>query len=369
MRNMLKLTVCLLLVVSLFCVTEITCFADAMAFEISDCTDDKRNEMNLVDSNMVSKDIAVTEYGYLFKNDDMEIVFPKNNSRKVVLKSEGNVDIVKSLPISDDFSSTITDTGSVYYCSGKEGYSIVAEAVIRTNEFSTIESLQTRIIVNDVLSQKEYCFEYDLPQGYRLVRDRDYRCGMDEAYVNCNSVFILDAAGNIISVIDPSYALDANGDKINTHYRIEGNSLIQVIEFDSTSAFPIVAYSSDHPNKYTEMRFTKSQAIVMRNSYTGTPLASFISNGASVCTMVSGYLASSFNYAMLSSLLGGLGGVWTLISFAGSLYNFVNYSTWNSIVNGFNGKTYAVIRHTWHYHPGQGTYYPTGHLSCTYSNS
>ncbi len=186
-------------------------------------------------------------------------------------------------------------------------------------DFQTIESLQTGILVNDCSAQREYCYAYDLPQGYRLILDRDYAWDMDEFYVNCDAVFIVDASGEIISVIAPAYAVDANGDPINTNYRIEGDSLIQVIDFDSASAFPIIAYSSDHPNKYTEMRFTKSQATVMRNSYTGTPLASFISNGASVCAMVSGYLAGSFNYAMLSSILGGLGSVWTLVSFAGHL--------------------------------------------------
>ncbi|AUG81925.1 hypothetical protein CFP65_7341 [Kitasatospora sp. MMS16-BH015] len=42
-------------------------------------------------------------------------------------------------------------------------------------------------------------------------------------------------------VIDAPWARDANGKAVPTSYRVEGNKLVQVVEFDAGTAFPVVA--------------------------------------------------------------------------------------------------------------------------------
>lgn len=45
----------------------------------------------------------------------------------------------------------------------------------------------------------------------------------------------------VMGVIAPAWAKDANGNSVNTSYIINGNTLTQSVEFDENSAFPIVA--------------------------------------------------------------------------------------------------------------------------------
>ncbi|WP_257131989.1 hypothetical protein [Bacillus toyonensis] len=39
----------------------------------------------------------------------------------------------------------------------------------------------------------------------------------------------------------PAWAKDANGNPVSTHYKVEGNKLIQVVDFDENTAFPVIA--------------------------------------------------------------------------------------------------------------------------------
>ncbi|XRG78987.1 hypothetical protein V5E38_01290 [Rossellomorea sp. GAMAL-10_SWC] len=47
---------------------------------------------------------------------------------------------------------------------------------------------------------------------------------------------------NIIqSVFSPAWAKDANGNSVPTKYTVDGNTLIQTVEFNENSVFPIIA--------------------------------------------------------------------------------------------------------------------------------
>ncbi|HHQ2480884.1 TPA: hypothetical protein ACSPJ7_005266 [Bacillus cereus] len=45
----------------------------------------------------------------------------------------------------------------------------------------------------------------------------------------------------IQSVFAPAWAKDADGKPISTHYKVEGNDLIQIIDSDENKAFPVIA--------------------------------------------------------------------------------------------------------------------------------
>jgi hypothetical protein len=44
-----------------------------------------------------------------------------------------------------------------------------------------------------------------------------------------------------VGVVDDAWALDADGQPVDTEYRIEGDTLVQVISPDADTAFPVVA--------------------------------------------------------------------------------------------------------------------------------
>jgi len=52
---------------------------------------------------------------------------------------------------------------------------------------------------------------------------------------------LLDAADRVITGFEAPWAKDANGAAVTTRYRLEGNTLVQVVDFDQNTAFPVLA--------------------------------------------------------------------------------------------------------------------------------
>lgn len=54
-------------------------------------------------------------------------------------------------------------------------------------------------------------------------------------------VSVSDLEGNLIASVDAPWAVDAGGTSLETSYRVEGSTLIQDVQTDSGTAFPVVA--------------------------------------------------------------------------------------------------------------------------------
>lgn len=74
-----------------------------------------------------------------------------------------------------------------------------------------------------------YSFPFDLPTGAALALQSD------------GSVEIVGADGATRGVVAPPWARDARGEEVPTAYAVDGNTLVQTVDFDATAAFPIVA--------------------------------------------------------------------------------------------------------------------------------
>lgn len=91
-------------------------------------------------------------------------------------------------------------------------------------------SLQIATILESKRAPERYAYEIDVPEGSSLVPMED-------------SVVIKDAAGNFEGIFIPPWAKDSAGKKIPTHYEVEGNTLVQVVDHKSMAnvSYPIVA--------------------------------------------------------------------------------------------------------------------------------
>lgn len=73
-----------------------------------------------------------------------------------------------------------------------------------------------------------------------------------------------------VGVVDAAWALDANGNPVATEYRIDGDSVVQVVAPDTGTAFPIVA---DPKISWAWWGFTvyynKADTITMASGYAG----------------------------------------------------------------------------------------------------
>jgi hypothetical protein len=141
----------------------------------------------------------------------------------------GNVVVVESaqssvsvtLPVSANAEKTL-DQG-VVVLSGNESSSIVPVKLADG-------SVAIHSVLNDANAPKTYRYTFDTNEGTTLVPDED-----------SGAVIAVNADGGADFFVAPPWATDANGDPVPTRYTVEGNALIQHIDFDASTAFPVVA--------------------------------------------------------------------------------------------------------------------------------
>lgn len=76
---------------------------------------------------------------------------------------------------------------------------------------------------------RTYSFPFDLAQGSYLALQDD------------GTVEVVDKGGSTRGVIERPWAKDATGAAVSTTYAVEGNVLVQTVNFDSSTPFPVVA--------------------------------------------------------------------------------------------------------------------------------
>ncbi len=183
---------------------------------------------------------------YVATNEYDSIRIPKDGSQAVLSISEGGdannekAEIVgMNLPdIVQESDAKMSDTGTVVYNTDKDAF-VAVQAIEENILGEEFQAMRAMVAITDATAPKEYEFKFDLPEGYYLVSDYDIDNEYDQ--YDCGAVFIANSEGQLSSTIEPAWAVDSNGKPVNTKYIIKGNTLIQKVEFDENSVFPIVA--------------------------------------------------------------------------------------------------------------------------------
>lgn len=97
------------------------------------------------------------------------------------------------------------------------------------SSYETEVGVQTVIQIESSDAPREYRFPLSLPVGGEAVLFDD------------GSVALTDESGTAVGGFRAPWAIGANGNAIPTSFRVEGDELIQTIEFDSSPAFPVIA--------------------------------------------------------------------------------------------------------------------------------
>lgn len=188
----------------------------------------------------IVQDVRDTDKGYAIDDGDIKIVVPSEGDGEVELTSD---DGVISMEFPGDFSGMeggLTDNGTVVYCSDQENMALAVQGVQETEEDVSLFGFRSLITINSADAANEYEFKFNLPEGYQLIPGNGGVC-----IVNNNSMIYDEEAGNTVpetvGVIEPAWAKDALGNEISTEYCINDSTIVQKIEFDENSAFPIVA--------------------------------------------------------------------------------------------------------------------------------
>ncbi len=97
------------------------------------------------------------------------------------------------------------------------------------SSYATPSGIQTVISITSAESAKEYRFSLGLPSGAHAT------------VVGDGSVSLLTEDGSKIGEFRAPWALDANGEAVATSFSVEGNDLVQTVNFTPNTAFPVVA--------------------------------------------------------------------------------------------------------------------------------
>jgi hypothetical protein len=93
-----------------------------------------------------------------------------------------------------------------------------------------------KVLIPSANAPHGYRFAAAVPDGGRLrpVETTGNRSRLT------GDILVEDAAGSPIGAFDSASALDAAGKPVPTSYRIEGTTLVQTVEFNRSTAFPVV---------------------------------------------------------------------------------------------------------------------------------
>lgn len=273
----------------------------------------------------INTNLGLTESAYEAEGEDVNISIPVDGEKPVITAMPDNERIAMNLPKEvSGKEGIVTRDGTVVYNSSEAYMAISVQALQEEKDGIAFDSVRTLITIENMRAPREYSFIFDLPENYSLVKDYDYADDYDE--YDCGQVFVVNDKNETICTIDPAWAKDANGVDLESYYKIDGNTLTQVVCFNEKTVFPVVADPTSHPNKTSNYYYSKAGIKKLRDKYTELDYATFY-NGIITCAS---YYVQPF------------AGVCSTFVFLNQLYSGFKYASWNSVYINFK-KNYAKV--------------------------
>jgi hypothetical protein len=131
----------------------------------------------------------------------------------------GEVEV--ELPVVAGVADGVVDeSGAVVFESDTSPVSLAAQA---TDD----GGLQVLVVIDDATAPTEYRFDMTVPDGAVLRSTGD------------GGAEVVGSDGALVSAVAPPWAVDATGVSVSTSYRIEGSTLVQVVDH-AGSTYPVV---------------------------------------------------------------------------------------------------------------------------------
>lgn len=143
-------------------------------------------------------------------------------NKDIKLKTKnGNLKI--SLPIDNNGSGSLSASSTLVFKGQSKSFADVA-----VQAFS--DSIRIATIINDISSSTEYRYKINLNNGEKITQDDQ------------GNVFIVTKNDLLIGGLTPAWAVDSKGRKIETFYKIDGDTIIQVVNHQlSDVQYPVIA--------------------------------------------------------------------------------------------------------------------------------
>ncbi|MFJ4188200.1 hypothetical protein [Kitasatospora sp. NPDC089509] len=143
------------------------------------------------------------------------------NAAGAIRTATGLESITVGLPGSGRAKGVQTATGTVVYPNAVPHADLAAQV--------TNTGFRATVTLQDAKAPREYRFPLHLPQGTRPVLQND------------GSVSFINENGETQGGIKAPWAKDANGAGVATKFRLDGSTLVQSIDVNLNTAFPVVA--------------------------------------------------------------------------------------------------------------------------------
>lgn len=293
-------------------------------------TENKKEDSNTV--NVSGESFIVKKSGICFESDGFKFVAPIKYNKGIELNG-GKCNMTLKLPDIGDVSDGTVHDNKVVYSSikGNAQYCISME---NKNE-DGVTAIDTNLVVADESYGDRFAYSYKLPEGYKLMASDDYYRQFDDAKSEADKyageTYVVNENNEISYIIYPASASDAAGNDITVDTLVNGNDIIQEINADDSTAYPITISSkaANGWKTYTKYK-TLAQVKAMRDRYAPLSPASIAED---VMTVLVGSLGGYV----------GLGG--GLICIAADASIKMNYAAWKKVYSRFksSGKKYAKI--------------------------
>ena len=251
--------------IAIFVATSLIFVYSCEGFAYADEVLDKQNsfeeqQTQIVDENLISEVASNTEElitditGTNELNDDicsttdnvlvadgyeMLLEVPKDTADPISMSDGYGEDIGFYLPDSaQDMDVSLSENGTAVYSDNNNNFSFALQALQAQGENETVmEGVRTSIIIDNVNAPHSYDFTYDLNPGEKIIRSDEF---LGNEY-NTGELYVVNEENTILYIIDEPWAKDANGNNIETQYSVKGDTVIQTVDFNEETAFPIVA--------------------------------------------------------------------------------------------------------------------------------
>lgn len=218
-----------------------------------------------VSMDAVSDDISCEDSKYVYEGESI-IEIPINSDESILSTIESGETIEMGLPCEIDAGEgVLTEEGSIIY-DNDENTSMCVQVLEESDGKERYISTRTMISIENADAPREYSFAFDLPTGFEIMADYDYNKKAKQELIDnkeeiiysgvpeeefqeiinsydetAEEYYVVNEDGIVVQVIEAAWAIDAEGGDVHTYYELRDNKLVQIVDFDENSLFPIIA--------------------------------------------------------------------------------------------------------------------------------
>jgi hypothetical protein len=209
----------------------------------------------------------------------------KTDGSTVDVPKDPSNDVIVTTPTGEQIGIGIANGAiardAITTASGTTVYTDVATGTTTTVQATSDGGVRQTIVIPNAAAPREYTVPIFVPNGYGLRANANGSIDLENAQT-----------GDVLGGFATPWAKDASGTAIPTSYRIDGNTLIQTVEFDADAAFPVVADPWWNPLSWINPFKDKVLRVVARYGFNVARIATVANMSCAIAIVNSAYNAS-----------------------------------------------------------------------------